>query len=63
MGMLSIFQLYRILDSFHLEKKIFTDFVETGTYLGETIFEMEYFFDNLFTIEIQPQLYTNVKTK
>ena len=36
--------------------KNYNIFVETGTYLGETIFEMEKYFKELHTIEIKEEL-------
>ena len=33
-------------------------FVETGTYLGETILKMEHFFEKLHTIEIKEEFYS-----
>ena len=41
----------------------FKIFVESGTYLGETIFTMEKYFDQLYTIEINEKFYNNVKNK
>lgn len=38
-------------------------FVETGTYQGETIFEMEKNFKELHTIEIKKELYDRTKSK
>ena len=38
-------------------------FIETGTYLGETTFEMEKHFNFVHTIEIKKQFYNNVKKK
>jgi hypothetical protein len=35
-------------------------FLETGTYYGKTIFEMEEYFKNLITIEIKEDLYLNL---
>jgi hypothetical protein len=57
------------MPSINLEflKKIQTDyknypnFIETVTYLGETIFHMEQYFSNLYTIEIKKQFYETVK--
>jgi hypothetical protein len=41
----------------------FTVFVETGTHLGGTIFKMEQHFDTLYTIEIKPEFYYDIKSK
>ena len=38
-------------------------FIETGTYLGETIWNMNNFFNELYTIEIQPNLYESSRNK
>ena len=38
-------------------------FVETGTYLGDTIFAMEPYFNTLYTIELKEQFYKSVKAK
>jgi len=38
-------------------------FVETGTYLGETIFAMESVFEELYTIEIKEEYSNNARAK
>ena len=38
-------------------------FIETGTYLGNTIFAMEPLFNNLHTIEIKKDIYESTKSK
>jgi hypothetical protein len=38
-------------------------FIETGTYKGETIFEMSKYFDKLYTIEIDNNLYNECLIK
>jgi hypothetical protein len=51
------------LKSLQCDYKSFPNFVETGTYFGETIFAMEPHFTNLYTIEVKEEFYTNTKTK
>ena len=41
----------------------YKNFVETGTYLGDTIFAMEKHFDRLYTIEVKPEIYESTRNK
>jgi hypothetical protein len=41
----------------------YKNFIETGTFLGETILHLEPYFSNLYTIEIKKDFYENVKSK
>ena len=38
-------------------------FIETGTYLGDTTFALEPYFDKLYTIEFSEMYYNNTKNK
>ena len=41
----------------------YNTFIETGTYLGETIFELEPYFDSLYTVEFAYLYYSSSKNK
>jgi len=54
-------QLDLILESTSSSLSDFKVFVETGTYLGETINLMSNYFDSLYTIELSEKLFENFK--
>ena len=41
----------------------FPNFIESGTFLGQTIFPFEPHFNNLYTVEIKEDLYQDVKRR
>jgi hypothetical protein len=43
--------------------KSYINFIETGTYQGDTILYLEQYFPNLHTIEVKKEFYENVKNK
>ena len=43
--------------------EVYPTFVESGTYLGETILKMQPFFEKLHTIEIKQEFYLNAITQ
>jgi hypothetical protein len=50
--------LYKLREDY----KEYKCFIETGTYTGNTIFNMEQLFDKLYTIEISEHLYKNTSS-
>ncbi len=57
MPSLTLQQLTEIVPSY----QSYPIFVETGTYLGHTIFEMDKYFQELHTVEIKPAFYESAK--
>jgi len=49
------------LNLLHDDYNNYSNFIETGTYRGETILALEKYFSNLFTIEIKEDFYIKVK--
>tara|TARA_B110000285_G_scaffold18808_2_gene18258 strand:+ start:848 stop:1405 length:558 start_codon:yes stop_codon:yes gene_type:complete len=49
------------LKKLQTDYKNYPNFIETGTYMGDTILHMEQYFSNLYTIEIKKEFYENVK--
>ena len=43
--------------------KSYPNFIESGTYLGHTIFSVEPLFNHLYTIEIKEELYNKTKSR
>lgn len=59
MPSIDIHFLQKLKDDYHT----YPNFIETGTYLGDTIREMEDYFISLHTIEINKDLYEKVVTE
>lgn len=51
------------LQKIQTDYKYYPNFIETGTFMGDTILHMEPYFSNLYTIEIKEEFYENVKRK
>ena len=49
------------LKNIQTDYKNYPNFIETGTFMGETVLHMEQYFSNLHTIEIKEEFYQNVK--
>jgi hypothetical protein len=54
---------YNFLTQLQENFRDFSIFVESGTFMGETIFAMENLFKKLYTIEINEELYYQTKSK
>ena len=53
--------ILRIINDLNIDNN-FINFVETGTWKGDTILKMEPYFQFLYTIEIEKELYDTVKS-
>jgi hypothetical protein len=51
------------LKTLKADYKNYPNFIETGTYMGETILQIEQYFSNLYTIEIKKEFYETQKQK
>jgi hypothetical protein len=49
------------LNLLQTDYKQFRNFIETGTFLGDTIFSLEPYFEKLYTIEIKEEFYKRAK--
>ena len=49
------------LKTLQTDYKNYSNFIETGTHMGDTILHMEQYFSNLYTIEIKKEFYENIK--
>ena len=61
MGKLTIEKLTSVVDHFNVDGDKFNVFLETGTYLGETVEEVQPYFLNIHTIEISEYLFNRYK--
>tara|TARA_B100001094_G_scaffold113587_1_gene109556 strand:- start:791 stop:1345 length:555 start_codon:yes stop_codon:yes gene_type:complete len=61
MGQLTVKTLTDIVDHFSVDGDNFNVFLETGTYLGETVEELQPYFLNIHTIEISEYLFNRYK--
>jgi len=55
------FDYFKKIENFNINK--YPIFVETGTWHGNTTFEMEKYFSEVHTIEVSEELWKNVKNK
>jgi hypothetical protein len=51
------------LNNLQDDYKKYNSFIETGTYMGETIFGLEQYFNKLYTIEFSEKYYYNTKKR
>ena len=61
--MLTIKKLSDIVEQFNIEGDDYGVFIETGTYLGETVEELQPYFTKIHTIEVSEYYFNRYKNE